>query len=111
MEKYPAEDVYCIGGDSIYKQMLPYFDTAHVTKIDFSYEADAYFPNLDEDPDWEITAESEGMDPRNRVITGFSSLYITLSTKNRPPYFFRWSVFLLFLHCFSVQSGHSHSAL
>ena len=30
-----------------------------MTKIDFSYEADAYFPNLDEDPDWEITAESE----------------------------------------------------
>ena len=59
VEKYPAEDVYCIGGDSIYKQMLPYCDTAHVTKIDFSYEADAYFPNLDEDPDWEITAESE----------------------------------------------------
>ena len=45
--------------DSIYKQMLPYCDTAHVTKIDFAYEADAYFPNLDEDPDWEITAESE----------------------------------------------------
>ena len=59
LKKYPAEDVYCIGGDSIYKQMLPYCDTAHVTKIDFSYEADAYFPNLDEDPDWEITAESE----------------------------------------------------
>ena len=32
VEKYPAEDVYCIGGDSIYKQMLPYCDTAHVTK-------------------------------------------------------------------------------
>ena len=59
VEKYPAEDVYCIGGDSIYKQMLPYCDVAHVTKIDFAYEADAYFPNLDEDPDWEITAESE----------------------------------------------------
>lgn len=59
IKKYPAEDVYCIGGDSIYKQMLPYCDTAHVTKIDFAYEADAYFPNLDEDPDWEITAESE----------------------------------------------------
>lgn len=32
VEKYPAEDVYCIGGDSIYKQMLPYCDVAHVTK-------------------------------------------------------------------------------
>lgn len=59
IRKYPSEEVYCIGGDSIYKQMLPYCDTAHVTKIDFAYEADAYFPNLDEDPDWEITAESE----------------------------------------------------
>ena len=58
-EKYPAQDVYCIGGDSIYRQMLPYCDVAHVTKIDFAYEADAYFPDLDEDPDWEVTAESE----------------------------------------------------
>ena len=58
-EKYPSEDVYCIGGDSIYKQMLPYCDVAHVTKIDFAYEADAYFPNLDEDSQWEITAESD----------------------------------------------------
>lgn len=58
-KKYPSEDVYCIGGDSIYKQMLPYCDTAHVTRIDFAYEADSYFPNLDEDEDWEITAESE----------------------------------------------------
>lgn len=59
VKKYPSEDVYCIGGDSIYKQMLPYCDTAHVTRIDFAYEADSYFPNLDEDEDWEITAESE----------------------------------------------------
>ena len=59
VEKYPAQDVYCIGGDSIYRQMLPYCDVAHVTKIDFAYEADAYFPDLDEDPDWEVTAESE----------------------------------------------------
>ena len=34
-------------------------DTAHVTKIDFAYEADRYFPNLDEMPEWQITARSE----------------------------------------------------
>ena len=44
IKKYPAEQVYCIGGDSVYKQLLPYCDTAHVTKIDFEYEADSYFP-------------------------------------------------------------------
>ena len=47
IKKYPSEEVYCIGGDSVYKQLLPYCDTAHVTKIDFAYEADSYFPNLD----------------------------------------------------------------
>ena len=39
--------------------MLPYCDVAHVTKIDHEYEADAYFPNLDELDEWEITADSE----------------------------------------------------
>ena len=42
IKKYPSEEVYCIGGDSVYKQLLPYCDTAHVTKIDFAYEADSY---------------------------------------------------------------------
>ena len=59
LKKYNSEDIYIIGGDSIYKQMLPYCDTAHVTKIDYEYEADSHFPNLDEDPEWEITACSE----------------------------------------------------
>ena len=59
LKKYDSEDVYVIGGDSIYSEMLPYCDTAHVTKIDFAYEADSWFPNLDEDPEWKIAEESE----------------------------------------------------
>ena len=59
VKKYPSEDVYCIGGDSVYTQMLPYCDTAHMTKIDHAYEADAYFPNLDEKEEWKITATSD----------------------------------------------------
>lgn len=59
LQKYDSEDVYIIGGDSIYKQMLPYCDVAHVTKIDHAYQADAYFPNLDEMPEWRITADSD----------------------------------------------------
>ena len=57
--KYPSEDVYVIGGDSIYRQMLPYCSKAHVTKIDFAYQADTFFPNLDEMEEWEVTEESE----------------------------------------------------
>ena len=56
---YPSEDVYVIGGESVYRQLLPYCDTAHITKVDYAYEADAYFPNLDNDPEWEITADSD----------------------------------------------------
>ena len=48
-----------IGGESIYRQFLPYCDLVHVTKIDFAYEADSFFPNLDEMEEWRITAESE----------------------------------------------------
>lgn len=59
LKKYNDNDVYIIGGDSIYKQMLPYCNVAHVTKVDHQYEADAYFPNLDKDPEWEITDMSE----------------------------------------------------
>lgn len=59
LKKYDTKDVYIIGGASIYEQLLPYCDTAHVTKIDHKYVADAYFPNLDDDPEWEITASSE----------------------------------------------------
>ena len=48
-----------IGGASVYKELLPYCDTIHVTMVDYAYEADAYFPNLDADPEWEKTMEGE----------------------------------------------------
>ncbi len=59
LKRYPDEHVYIIGGESVYRQMLPYCNVAHITKIDRAYEADAYFPNLDEMPEWEITADSD----------------------------------------------------
>lgn len=59
LQKYDTEDIYVIGGESVYRMMLPQCDVVHVTKIDHEYEADTYFPNLDQDEEWEITAESE----------------------------------------------------
>ncbi len=56
---YAPEDVFVIGGASIYRQFLPYCDTAYVTKTDYCYDADTYFPNLDADPEWECTEEGE----------------------------------------------------
>ena len=59
LKKYPPEDVYIIGGDSIYEQFLPYCEVAHVTRIDHAYEADAWVPNLEEKEEWVLTGEGE----------------------------------------------------
>lgn len=59
LKKYPEEQVYIIGGEQIYRQFLPYCDKAYITKIDYTYQADAFFPNLDQDPEWELTHDSE----------------------------------------------------
>ena len=52
------EDAFVIGGASVYRQLLPWCSTAYLTKIDRSFPADCYFPNLDLDSAWEKTEES-----------------------------------------------------
>ncbi len=59
LEKYDTDSVYVIGGSSVYEQLLPFCDTAIVTKVDSSKEADKFFPNLDEIQEWSIVSESD----------------------------------------------------
>jgi len=59
LEQYDPQDVYVIGGESVYRQLLPYCHVAHITKINHTFAADRYFPNLDELPEWKITMDSE----------------------------------------------------
>ncbi len=59
VKDYSSDDVYVIGGASIYEQMLSLCDVAHVTKIDYAYGADTYFPNLDKYAEWILTGESD----------------------------------------------------
>ena len=49
-----AERAMVIGGGSVYRQMLPYCDTAYITKVHTTPESDTFFPNLDTDPDWTL---------------------------------------------------------
>lgn len=56
---YADDDVYVIGGESIYRQMLPLCNTAHITKVDYAYQADAHFPDLDKEEGWKITETSD----------------------------------------------------
>ena len=59
LKKYDVDDIYVIGGESVYRMMLPYCDTVYVTKIDRAFQADTFFPNLDEMDEWVMTEESE----------------------------------------------------
>ena len=59
LKQYNDEDIYVIGGESVYRQFLPYCSVAHVTKINYSYDADTYFPNLDEVDEWTIEESSD----------------------------------------------------
>ena len=49
-----ADRAMVIGGGSIYQQMLPFCDTAYVTKVHAKPESDTFFPNLDTDPQWKL---------------------------------------------------------
>ena len=46
--------VWLIGGESLYRALLPYCERAYVTRNDTQVEADAFFPDLDEDEEWFI---------------------------------------------------------
>ena len=59
LEQFPPEDIYIIGGKSIYEQFLPYCNTVHVTAIDYAYAGDTYFPDLDKEEEWEMEEEGE----------------------------------------------------
>ena len=53
-------DSFVIGGESVYAALLDWCDTAYITKIGRAWEgADAFFPDLDAGPDWEMAEEGE----------------------------------------------------
>ncbi len=66
-------DSFVIGGGSVYAALLPYCDTAYVTKICHAFEgADTFFPDLDAHPDWALCEWGEILEEK-----GYSFLYCT----------------------------------
>lgn len=43
-----------IGGEQIYRQLLPYCERAYITRFRHSFEKDAFFPDLDSDRTWKL---------------------------------------------------------
>ena len=58
-EESLKDDVYIIGGASIYRQTLPYVDKVYLTKVLKDGGAEVFFVNLDENKDFSLVEESE----------------------------------------------------
>lgn len=52
-------EVFIVGGEQVYRSFLPFCNEVLVTRIEAEFMADRFFPNLDEDEDWELAEESE----------------------------------------------------
>lgn len=51
--------VLVIGGASVYMRFFPYLERVYVTKVDVEPESIAFFPNLDHNPRWQCTEQSD----------------------------------------------------
>jgi dihydrofolate reductase len=48
LKNFPKEEeLWVVGGATIYKFSLPYADNLYITHVDGEYEGDAYFPKFD----------------------------------------------------------------
>jgi dihydrofolate reductase len=63
-----TDDFIVIGGDSIYHALLDLCDECIITKVENSYEADAWFTNLDEDPEWELAERGEDREDNGLIF-------------------------------------------
>jgi dihydrofolate reductase len=59
LKKYKSEDIFIIGGASVYNFLLPRCDRAYVTMFDKSFKADAFIPNLEESGEWKLLSCGE----------------------------------------------------
>ena len=69
IQKYgKEEDVFIIGGASIYRQTLPYVDMVYLTKVDADGEAEVFFVNLDEDKNFRCIEKGEPIEDNGHII-------------------------------------------
>lgn len=68
VKKYPAEDVFVVGGASVYRTLFPYCTEILITKVQADGGAEVFVPNLDESPDYELVYESEPVEDNGYTI-------------------------------------------
>lgn len=62
LKKYDSDDIYVLGGQTVYDALIPYCDTGIITKINEEFDADAYISNLDKISGWEVADSRPGND-------------------------------------------------
>lgn len=62
LSRYDTENVYVIGGASFYKLMLPYCSKAYITKVNADGQAEVFFPDVDQMPDWVLQSSTQVTD-------------------------------------------------
>ena len=53
------DNAFVIGGEAIYRALLPYCSRAYITMVDAEAEADRYFPNIEQMEEWTLADASE----------------------------------------------------
>lgn len=67
---YDSDDVYIIGGESIYRAFLPYCDCALITHVDcVAPKSDKKFPDLSSLPEWYCAEKSEVIEDNGYRLT------------------------------------------
>lgn len=68
LKKYPTDDIYIVGGAMFYKTMLPYCDTAYITKVNADGNATVFYENLDLMSDWQCVDSTDDIEENNLLF-------------------------------------------
>ena len=79
LKEFNDDDIFVIGGATVYKLLLPYISTALVTKVDADGGATVFFENLDKLSNWKMESESEEIETNGYKIKFIE--YKNLETK------------------------------
>ena len=81
VKQYNKDDVFVIGGASVYRTLLPYCEKVYLTKVDADGGAEVFFPDLDKDENFVLISESAPVDDN-----GYTIRFTTYQNLNAKPY-------------------------
>jgi len=81
VKQYNKDDVFVIGGASVYRTLLPYCEKVYLTKVDADGGAEVFFPDLDKDENFVLVSESAPVDDN-----GYTIRFTTYRNLNVKPY-------------------------